>query len=184
MPIAIRDLDPAGIDATLDALSRILAESVNAGAAIGFMAPMLDHDAAHFWRDDVRPEVARGRRIVFGALHGTEIVGTVQLLTAMPPNQPHRAEIAKMIVHPRARRLGIGRALMLHAIARAESLGKMLLTLDTRTGDPAAVLYASVGFEVAGVIPGFACDPDGAGLHSTTYMFCTIGAQRAVSPRT
>ena len=103
-----------------------------------------------------------------------EIVGTVQLLTVMPPNQPHRCEIAKMIVHPQARRLGIGRALMNEALDRARELGKTLVTLDTRTGDAAEPLYASVGFEVAGVIPDFAWDPDGKALHATTYMFRRI----------
>jgi ribosomal protein S18 acetylase RimI-like enzyme len=96
------------------------------------------------------------------------------LLLPCPPNQPHRCEIAKMIVHPNARRLGIGRSLMNRAIARAGELGKTLVTLDTRTGDLAEPLYASVGFEVAGVIPGFAWDPDGRTQHATTYMFRRI----------
>ena len=118
-------------------------------------------------------EFALGRQL--RALHdGGEIVGTVQLLTAMPPNQPHRCEVAKMIVHPSARRLGIGRCLIARAIEHAEELGKTLVTLDTRTGDAAEPLYASVGFEVAGIIPDFAWDPDGRARHSTTYMFRRI----------
>ena len=76
-----------------------------------------------------------------------------------------------MIVHPRARRLGIGRALMLRALERAEELGKTLVTLDTRTGDAAEPLYASVGFETAGIIPDYAWNPDGGATHATTYMF-------------
>ena len=176
MTTEIRELDETGIAAHLDALVRILTDSVNGGAAISFMAPLSEPDAAQFWQTDVLPQVAQGRRTLFVALHGGELVGTVQLLTAMPPNQPHRAEIAKMIVHPDARRRGIGRALMLHAIAHARHLGKSLLTLDTRTGDPATGLYAAVGFAVAGTIPDFAFDPDGAGLHATTYMYCRIGA--------
>ena len=107
-------------------------------------------------------------------MHAGDLVGTVQLITAMPPNQPHRCEIAKMIVHPRARRLGIGRSLMNRALHRARELGKTLVTLDTRTGDVAEPLYASVGFEVAGVIPDFAWDPDGKARHATTYMFRRI----------
>lgn len=174
METQIIELDGPAIERRLEALSQILIESVADGAAISFMAPVSDDDAAMFWLRDVQPEVRAARRVVFGAERGGETVGTVQLLTAMPPNQPHRCEIAKMIVHPGARRLGIGRALMNRALEHARSIGKTLVTLDTRTGDVAEPLYASVGFEVAGVIPGFAFDPDGHGLHATTYMFRRI----------
>lgn len=171
METHIIELDGPAIAARLDALSDILVQSVAEGAAISFMAPLSQGDAARFWARDVQSEVIAGRRLLFGAEHDGAFVGTVQLITAMPPNQPHRCEIAKMIVHPRARRLGIGRALMTCALDRARALGKMLVTLDTRTGDVAEPLYKSVGFEVAGVIPGFAWDPDGKARHATTYMF-------------
>jgi ribosomal protein S18 acetylase RimI-like enzyme len=171
MEMQIIELDGLAIEKRLGELSRVLADSVADGAAISFMAPMPYEDAARFWSGDVQREVAAERRVLFGAERDGEIVGTVQLLTAMPPNQPHRCEIAKMIVHPQARRLGIARALMNAALGRARELGKTLVTLDTRTGDAAEPLYASVGFEVAGVIPDFAWDPDGKALHATTYMF-------------
>jgi GNAT superfamily N-acetyltransferase len=174
METQIIELDGPAIQSRLEALSQILADSVVDGAAISFMAPISYDDAALFWSRDVQPEVAAGRRVLFGAERDGDFLGTVQLLTAMPPNQPHRCEIAKMIVHPRARRLGIGRALMNRALDRARELGKTLVTLDTRTGDVAEPLYASVGFEVAGVIPGFAWDPDGKAQHATTYMFRRI----------
>jgi len=165
------ELDAAALKTNVEALSRLLADSVSGGAAISFMAPMTYKQAAAFWLDDVLPEVSAGRRLLFGAEREGELVGTVQLLTAMPPNQPHRCEIAKMIVHPDARRAGVGRSLMNTAIERARDLGKTLVTLDTRTGDVAEPLYASVGFEVAGIIPDFAWDPDGQARHATTYMF-------------
>lgn len=174
MEIRIIELDGPAIEQRLEGLSQILADSVGDGAAISFMAPLPYEDAARFWSRDVQSEVEAGRRVLFGAERDGEIVGTVQLLTAMPPNQPHRCEIAKMIVHPRARRLGIGRALMNQALIRAREFGKTLVTLDTRTGDVAEPLYASVGFEVAGVIPDFAWDPDGKAQHATTYMFRRI----------
>lgn len=120
------------------------------------MAPLSYDDAARFWSRDVQPEVAAARWGLFGAEREGELVGTVQLTTAMPPNQPHRCEIVKIIVHPRARRLGIGRSLMNRALDRARELGKTLITLDTRTGDVAEPLYKFVGFEVAGVIPDYA----------------------------
>lgn len=167
-------LDAQAVEVRIEALARILADSVDDGAAISFMAPLSYENAARFWMAEVVPEVAAGRRVVLGAERDGEVVGVVQLITAMPPNQPHRCEIAKMIVHPRARRLGIGRNLMNRAIERARELGKTLITLDTRTGDVAEPLYASVGFEVAGVIPNFAWDPDGHARHATTYMFRPI----------
>ena len=170
----ILQLDGSAIEANLAALSRILIDSVAGGAAISFMAPLSQAEAERFWMNDVRPQVEAGHRSLFGAWHDGEIVGTVQLLTAMPPNQPHRCEIAKMVVHPQVRRLGIGRALMDRALARARELGKTLVTLDTRTGDAAEPLYASIGFEVAGIIPDFAFDPDGRAKHGTTYMYRRI----------
>ncbi len=171
MDTHIVELDTNGIEQNLDALAHILANSVADGAAISFMAPLSHSDATRFWSQDVRPEVAAGRRVLFAAERGGALVGTVQLITALPPNQPHRCEIAKMIVHPRARRLGIGRSLIGRALDRARDLGKTLVTLDTRTGDVAEPLYASVGFEVAGVIPDYAWDPDGKAQHATTVMF-------------
>lgn len=170
----IIELDGLALEQRLATLARILADSVALGAAIGFMDPLTQDDAARFWRESVRPEVAAGRRILFAAQRDGEVLGTVQLITGMPLNQPHRCEIAKMIVDPRARRLGLGRALMTRAIDRARELGKTLITLDTRTGDVAEPLYASVGFEVAGVIPDYAWDPDGKARHATTYMYRRI----------
>lgn len=172
--LRIIELDGPALGERLTALSDILADSVAGGAAISFMLPLSHADASRFWAQDVQPEVTNRRRILFGAVCDDDILGTVQLITAMPPNQPHRCEIAKMIVAPRARRQGIGRLLLTHVLVRARELGKTLVTLDTRTGDVAEPLYASVGFEVAGVIPDFAWDPDGKAKHSTTCMFRRI----------
>ncbi|WP_343526637.1 GNAT family N-acetyltransferase [Sphingomonas sp.] len=174
MTIAILDTDAQAVKDGIEPLIRILADSVDQGAAIGFMAPLSDADAARFWLEQVSPELAAGRRRMFVARYREELVGTVQLLTAMPANQPHRCEIAKMIVHPAARRLGIGRALMSHALHQARAIGKTLVTLDTRSGDAAQSLYASLGFEVAGAIPGYAWDADGRTRHATTFMFARI----------
>lgn len=165
------ELDPHAIEANVSALAQIMADCVNMGGAIGYMAPMSTTAAARFWFNIVMPDAAQGHRIVFAAKSAGIVVGSVQLITAMPPNQPHRAEIAKMMVAPTARRQGIGRMLMEQAMARAKGMGKTLLTLDTRTGDVAAALYASVGFQVAGDIPDYALDPDGKGLHATTFLY-------------
>lgn len=174
MDTQIIQLDAPAIAGRLGALAEILADCVAEGASISFMMPFRAEDAALFWSREIQPEVVTGRRLLFGAVREGDLCGTVQLITAMPPNQPHRCEIAKMMVHPRARRLGIGRALMDHALDRARDLGKTLVTLDTRTGDVAERLYGSVGFEAAGSIPDFAWDPDGHARHATTYMFRQI----------
>ena len=174
MTIDIIALDAQAVAARIDSLTHILVDSVDQGAAIGFLAPLGADDARRFWLEQVAPEIAARRRRLFAAERGGELVGTVQLLTAMPANQPHRGEIAKMIVHPAARRSGIGRRLMHHALGHAREIGKTLVTLDTRSGDVAQSLYASLGFQVAGVIPDYAWDADGKARHATTYMFAAL----------
>jgi ribosomal protein S18 acetylase RimI-like enzyme len=171
MPHDILTLEADTLHDHAKALCRILIDSVAAGAAISFMAPLSADDAAAFWLHDVAPKLRAKHRQLYAARQQGQIVGTVQLLTAMPPNQPHRCEIAKMIVHPDARRLGFGRALMTHALVQAAAMGKSLVTLDTRTGDAAEPLYTAMGFQVAGIIPDYAYDPDGNARHATTLMF-------------
>jgi ribosomal protein S18 acetylase RimI-like enzyme len=171
MAVEITELDSEAARQNLKALSEVLMENVRDGAAVSFMAPLAQEAADRFWLNDVIPEVEKGRRVLFAAKFEGHVVGIVQLLTAMPPNQPHRCELAKMMVHPRARRIGIGRALVERAMQQAQELCKTLLTLDTRTGDAAQALYAALGFEEAGVIPDYAWDPDGRARHSTTYMY-------------
>src|SRR5262249_48597945 len=134
--------DPATVadSEELVALADILHATVHAGASVSFILPFTIGDARDFWLNRVLPDVVAGGRRVLLARTDGRIVGTVQLDLAMPPNQQHRAEVAKLLVHPDARRRGIGRALMqeLEALARAQ--GRALLTLDTRTGDSAEPL--------------------------------------------
>jgi hypothetical protein len=161
----------AAIEASL---AEIVADGVNGGAAISFMQPYSHDDGLRFWRDKVFPDVAGGKRVLFVAWLDDAIVGTVQMDIAPPPNQPHRCEVAKMVVHSRARRQGVARRLMQALEAHARSIGKTLITLDTRTGDRAEQLYGSLGFRAAGVIPNYAYDPDGRARHGTTYMYKEI----------
>lgn len=167
----ILELDAAATEKNLDDLCCILMDSVAGGAAIGFMAPVSKADAKRFWSEDVKAAVESGSKRLFGAFVDGSLVGTVQLVVRMPPNQPHRAEISKMVVHPNGRRRGLGKALMNAALGAARRAGKTLVTLDTRTGDVSEALYRSVGFERAGVIPDYAFDPDGKARHATTYMY-------------
>lgn len=164
-------LNSSDIDEHLEDLCRVLVDCVAGGAAISFMTPLAQDTAARFWADDIKPAIETLDRYLFGAFDEGRLIGSVQLLVNMPPNQPHRAEIAKMIVHPSGRGRGLGKALMRAALASAKDAGKTLVTLDTRTGDVAEALYKSIGFEKAGVVPDYAFDPDGKARHSTTFMY-------------
>jgi hypothetical protein len=164
-------LDATGLDAALPDLAAVLHACVLDGASVGFVLPFASAEAAAFWRDTVRPPLAAGRRTLLSVRDGSRIAGTVQLLHDTPPNQPHRAEVAKLLVHPAHRRRGLARALMAAAEAEARALGRSLLTLDTRTGDPAERLYAGLGFVRAGVIPGWCRDTRSERLDATTIMW-------------
>jgi hypothetical protein len=172
--INIRRLIGDQLDANLDALASIIIASVDCGAAISFMQPMERRDAQAFWTQKVFPEVNLGNKILLAAFAGDKAVGTVQLDTKLPPNQPHRCEVAKMAVHPDFRRQGIAKSLMMNLESEAKAAKKSLITLDTKTGDRAQALYRNLGYLEAGTIPNFALDPDGKELHSTTYMYKMI----------
>ena len=169
--ISIHSLNGDELEAEAVALGEIMAQTVMDGAAIGFMQPFSTADGISFFSSQVFDEVQAGRRVLLVAKLDGEAVGTVQLITALPPNQPHRCEVAKMMVSPKARRQGVGRALMQALDVQARAAGKTLMTLDTKTGDKAEPLYKAAGFRTAGVIPGFALDPDGKAQHATTYMY-------------
>ncbi len=139
------------------------------GASVGFLAPLSPARAASFWRG-VFEGVARGERIVLVAVDDADrIVGTVQLVLDLPDNQPHRADVAKMQVHQRARRRGLGAALLAAIEREARAAGRTVLVLDTVTGSPAERLYARCGWQRVGVIPGYAQWPDGRLCDSTFF---------------
>ena len=131
----VRQMSSADLHTHLLDLCRILIDSVADGAAISFMSPLSQTEADAFWTRTVKPAVEERAHLLFGAFVEGRLLGTVQLIMAMPPNQPHRAEISKMIVHPTARQAGLGTALMTAALKAAKDAGKSLITLDTRTGD-------------------------------------------------
>ncbi len=163
----------AAIDRDLDMLAEVLHAVVHGGAGVSFFVPFSIDDARAFWREKVLPGVrARTRRVVVARLGAdARIVGTVQMDFALPPNQRHRAEVAKMLVHPSARRRGIARALMTALEAIALSEGRTLLTLDTVTGSNAEPLYRSLGYVTVGVIPRYARAALTPDLESTTIMY-------------
>jgi GNAT superfamily N-acetyltransferase len=165
----IRRLDAAAARAALDDLAAVLVDCVAGGASISYMAPFSHEDARAVF-EDVAAEVERGQRVLIAASEGGEVVGTVQVNLATPPNQPHRGDIAKLLVRGSARRRGIAAQLMEAAECEALAEGKTLLVLDTVTGDPAERLYERLGWTRVGVIPDYALYPDGR-LCATTVFY-------------
>lgn len=166
--MTIEQLDGDGALAAVPALAEILRDSVANGASVGFMDWNTPADFESFWRG-IAAEVAAGRILLFVARDGSGIVGTAQLHPVGKPNQPHRAEIAKVLVHPRARRRGIGEALMRAAEAAALALGRDLLVLDTDEAGAARRLYNRLGWTEVGTIPRYALMPDGRDCGSTFF---------------
>lgn len=160
-------------DAQVQALAELLVDSVDGGASVSFMHPLPMARAQAFWRG-VADGVARGARVLLVAEDAAGIVGTVQLVLEQPDNQPHRADVAKMLVHRRARRRGLGAALMRAAEQAARECARSLLVLDT-SSEEAERLYARLGWQRCGVIPGYALLPRG-GLCPTTYFYRELGA--------
>lgn len=154
-------------DAQLHALADVLVDCVEGGASVSFMLPLARERALAFWRK-VADGVARGERVLLVAEDAQGIAGTVQVIVDQPENQPHRADVAKMLVHRRARRRGAGEALMRAAEQAARDAGKDLLVLDT--GDAtAARLYERLGWLAAGYIPRYALMPQGGDCATTFY---------------
>jgi hypothetical protein len=167
----ISTLAPADFAKDLPGLTSLLHACVMDGASIGFILPFTTAEAERFWRDKVFPAVAHGTRIVLVARLDGAIAGTVQLDYDTPGNQVHRAEVRKLLVHPKFRRCGIGKLLMARIEEMASGLGRSLITLDTRTGDMAEPLYSGLGYQVAGVIPGYCRDTLTERLDPTTVMY-------------
>jgi len=163
-------------DAQVDALTDVLIDCVEGGASVSFMLPLTRERAQAFWRR-VANGVASGDRALLIAEDGDGICGTVQLLFDLPENQPHRGDLAKMLVHRRARRRGLGAALVTAAEATALQCGKTVLVLDTVTGSPAERLYARLGWERVGEIPRYALWPQG-GFCSTTVFYRDLSDKR------
>jgi ribosomal protein S18 acetylase RimI-like enzyme len=167
-PLEIRRLAPAEVYEQLDALAAVLHDCVAGGASVSYMAPFSQEQARSAFAG-FAAEVEQGRRLLVAAFAGGELVGTVQVILAVPPNQPHRAEIAKLLVHRSARRRGVAQMLMERAEAEARAEGRTLLVLDTVTGDSAERLYERLGWTRVGVIPGYALYPDGRPCDTTVF---------------
>jgi GNAT superfamily N-acetyltransferase len=157
-------------EAQIEELASVLIDCVEGGASVSFMHPLTRARAVAFWRR-VAQGVAAGHRALLVAEDAQGLCGTVQLMLDQPENQPHRADLAKMLVHRRARRQGLGAALMRGAEATARECGKTLLVLDTVTGGDAERLYSRLGWQRVGVIPGYALMPRGEPCDTTVFYF-------------
>jgi GNAT superfamily N-acetyltransferase len=155
-------------DGQIGQLADLLIDCVDGGASVSFMHPLTRERATTFWRG-VAGSVRAGRRALLVAEDAHGICGTVQLVLDLPENQPHRADVAKMLVHRRARRQGLGEALVRAAETTARECGRTLLVLDTVTGSDGERLYARAGWVRVGVIPGYALFPDGAVCSTTVF---------------
>jgi ribosomal protein S18 acetylase RimI-like enzyme len=156
-------------------LSEILIEVVAAGGSVSFMHPLAREAAEAFWADSLAA-AGRGKRVVLGAWLGGVLAGTVTLLLDLPPNQPHRAEIAKLMTRPSHRGRGVARALMVEAERQAVARSRTLLVLDTAADGGASVFYEKLGYVLAGIIPDYALKPHG-GLTATMLYWKRIGGR-------
>jgi ribosomal protein S18 acetylase RimI-like enzyme len=154
------------------ALSELLVETVAGGGSVSFMHPLSLETADAFWRDSLAA-AARTDRVMLGAFDGATVIATVTLLLGLPPNQPHRAEIAKMMTKASHRRRGIASRLMHAAERTAIEHGRTLLVLDTAVDDGASGLYERLGFSLSGIIPDYALKPHG-GLTGTMIYWKRI----------
>jgi GNAT superfamily N-acetyltransferase len=177
--LTITALSVTELAAEIDTLAEILRACVQDGAGVGFVQPFAIESARAFWRDSVLPAVARGTRIILAARRDGEVAGTVQLGIDTMPNQVHRADVMKLLVHPTHQRRGIGRTLMTTIERVALDANRTLLTLDTVTGDKAEPLYLSLGYTLVGCIPDYARAARDDGFDTASIMFKALRSAHA-----
>lgn len=168
----IERLTPPFSGADLRGLAELLVDAVSSGAAVSFLPPLTVEQAEAWWRKTADPKT-----VVLVARDAMGIVGTVQLHPSWAPNQPHRGDIAKLVVHRRSRRTGLGSQLMQAIEGEARRAGFTLLTLDTKQGDGAEQLYRRGGWIEVGVIPRYALNPDGS-MHATVVFYKDLNSSR------
>jgi GNAT superfamily N-acetyltransferase len=168
MDVEVRRLDASAARNALGELAEVLVDAVEGGDSVSFMAGLRPDEAREFF-ESLLPELERGTRVLLAAYAEGELVGTVQLVHAWPPNSQHRAEVAKLLVHRRARGRGVGRALMERLEEEARANGKTLLVLDTVSERAADRLYDRLGWTRLGTVRGYARDPDGSFCDATFF---------------
>lgn len=169
-------LTQTNFEAYLNDLTNTLYQCVHDGASISFILPFTKKESENYWLNKVLPELINKNTAIFVALINDQVAGTVQLVCDTPPNQPYRAEVSKLLVHPSFQRKGVAKKLMSALEDYAIDHNKLLITLDTRTGDKAEPLYSALGYQTAGIIPSFAKDPKEDKYDATTIMFKQLKA--------
>jgi len=164
----IVELSPAGVQQRRSELVELLADAVEGGASMNYVLPVRRDELDAYWKG-VTVDVENGARIVLALIEDDCVKGSVQLVPCRKPNQPHRADVEKLLVHSTYRQRGAGTALMNALERNARDRGRWLLTLDTRSGSTADVLYARWGWQTVGRIPDYALDPDGTPAACTFY---------------
>lgn len=173
MTATIRILDATGARAAIADLCEVLSDCINGGASLGFMQPFRPKDGEAYW-SDIAEQVEKGGIVLGVAEVEGRVVGTVQVGLASKPNQPHRGDLMKLLVHRSARGLGLSRKLMAAVEEEATRRGRTLLVLDTATGSEAEQIYPRFGWQRVGVIPDYALWPQG-GFCDTTIFYKRIG---------
>ncbi|MFG6458146.1 GNAT family N-acetyltransferase [Roseateles sp. BYS96W] len=171
--MTIKELDGAQAAARVGELAEVLRDCVEGGASVGFMLPLAEGRPEAFWRRAAEGVAAGERHLFVAEDEMGRICGTVSLVTDMPDNQPHRADVSKMLVHRRVRRQGVAERLLRALEVKARELGRTTLVLDTVTGSDASRLYERLGWQRAGDIPNYALMPEGPPC-STTYYFLAL----------
>lgn len=169
MAVEVKRLDASAARDAVGDLAAVLVDAVEGGDSVSFMDGFSTDDARAFY-ESLLPELERGTRVLLAAYVDSELVGTVQLVHAWPPNSQHRADVAKLLVHRRARGQGVGRALMEKLEHEARADGKTLLILDTVAERAADRLYGRLGWIRLGTVPDYALDPDGS-LCDATFFY-------------
>lgn len=178
-PAPVIAIDADRLAECLPSFVELLRATVDAGASIGFVAPLAADAAFDYWRG-VEAGIRRGERLLLASFDGGEVRGCVQLALEGRPNGRHRAELQKLMVHPSARGAGLGRALMTAAECTSRVHGRTLLVLDTRAGDPAEALYRRLGWTEVGRIAGYTWERDGS--RHATVLFCRELGQAEAQP--
>lgn len=173
--MVIEELDHAGAEREVATLAAIMRACVEGGASVNFVLPFSQADSEAWWRRNVIAPMRDGEKRLLVARIDGAIRGSVQLVQAAQPNQAHRADVAKLLVDPDARRMGIARALMTRLEAIARDAGKRLLTLDTVEQSAAYHLYCALGWQLLGVVPRFALSPDHAKLEGSAFFWKEVG---------
>jgi GNAT superfamily N-acetyltransferase len=166
----VASLNAGEAEAELGDLAEILWDCVDGGASVNFVKPFTHEEARGYWRR-VIASMKEGGTVLLGARHEGRLAGTVLLGIDTPPNQPHRADIKKLLVHRRARRHGLAKALMAAAETEARRRGRILLTLDTQCGSTAERLYRDLGYTLFGIVPRYAVAPDGRTVDDCAFFY-------------